>query len=103
LYRGISSDLTGIYNVAGDGTLSLRELARRAGKPCLELPAWILRGALALLHALHLSPYGPEQVAFLRYRPVLANRALKEQFGFTPRDSSAEAFASYLNARLNSK
>jgi UDP-glucose 4-epimerase len=96
LYRGIVTDGSGIYNVAGDGTLTMRELAQRAGKPYVALPAWLLRAALSTLRALRLSPYGPEQVNFLRYRPVLSNRALKESFGFVPRRTSAEAFAHYL-------
>jgi len=45
-----------------------------------------------VLHPLGLSQYGPEQVDFLRYRPVLDNRRLKEVFGYVPRLSSAEVF-----------
>lgn len=82
----------GIFNVAGDGALTIEEIAARLGKRCLVLPAWLLEGALALLKALGLSQYGPEQVKFLRYRPVLANRRLKEVFGYVPRKTSAEAF-----------
>ncbi len=47
---------------------------------------------LAVLHPLGLSRYGPEQVDFLRYRPVLDNRRLKEVFGYLPRLTSAEVF-----------
>ncbi len=47
---------------------------------------------LALLHPLGLSQYGPEQVNFLRYRPVLDNRRLKEVFGYVPSLTSAEVF-----------
>lgn len=82
----------GVYNMAGDGALAIDEIAGRLGKRCVALPAGVLRAALALLHALHLSRYGPEQVNFLRYRPVLANRRLKEVFGYRPRLSSAEVF-----------
>ena len=41
----------------------------------------------------------PEQVDFLRYRPVLANRRLKEEFGYTPRFTSREAFVAFLDAQ----
>jgi UDP-glucose 4-epimerase len=97
--HAITSDRTGIYNVAGDGALSIREIAARLGKRCIELPPGLLAGALALLHPLGLSRYGPEQVNFLRYRPVLANRRLKEEFGYVPRLSSAETFELYRRAR----
>jgi UDP-glucose 4-epimerase len=82
----------GVYNLAGDGALAIDEIARRLGKRCVALPAWLLRGALAVLHALGLSRYGPEQVGFLRYRPVLSNRRLKQAFGYVPRLSSEQAF-----------
>jgi UDP-glucose 4-epimerase len=43
--------------------------------------------------------YGPEQVDFLRYRPVLSNRRLKEEFGFTPRKTSRQVFEFFLAER----
>jgi UDP-glucose 4-epimerase len=82
----------GIYNVAGDGALSLEEIASRLGKRCVSVPPGLLRLVLALLHPLGLSRYGPEQVNFLRYRPVLDNRRLKERFGYVPKLSSTEVF-----------
>jgi UDP-glucose 4-epimerase len=82
----------GIYNVAGDGALGVREIAARLGKRCITLPPSLLRAALAVLHPLGLSQYGPEQVNFLRYRPVLDNRRLKEVFGYVPRLTSAQVF-----------
>jgi len=82
----------GIYNVAGDGALGIQEIAARLGKRCITIPPGVLRAALAVLHPLGLSQYGPEQVDFLRYRPVLDNRRLKEVFGYVPQLSSAEVF-----------
>jgi UDP-glucose 4-epimerase len=82
----------GIYNVAGDGALSIQEIAARLGKRCITLPPGLLRAVLAVLHRLGFSQYGPEQVDFLRYRPVLDNRRLKEVFGYVPQLSSAEVF-----------
>jgi UDP-glucose 4-epimerase len=82
----------GIYNVAGDGALTIQQIAARLGKRCITIPPGALRAVLAVLHPLGLSQYGPEQVDFLRYRPVLDNRRLKEVFGYVPRLSSAEVF-----------
>jgi UDP-glucose 4-epimerase len=93
--HAIRSDAAGIYNVAGDGALGIHEIAARLGKRCVTLPPGLLRAALALLHPLRLSRYGPEQVDFLRFRPVLDNRRLKEQLGYRPRMSSAEVFDFY--------
>ena len=43
--------------------------------------------------------YGPEQVNFLRYRPVLSNRRLKEVFGYTPQKTTSEVFQFFLECR----
>lgn len=92
ILHAISTDKTGIYNVAGDGALTIAEIASRLGKRCIVLPAWLIAAALAVLKQLHLTQYGPEQVDFLRYRPVLDNRMLKQEFGYVPRKTSSEVF-----------
>ncbi|MFI8380889.1 SDR family oxidoreductase [Pseudomonas sp. NPDC079086] len=97
--RGLRQQSAGIFNLAGDGALSLKEIAELLGKPYRALPAWLIRTALRVLKPLGLSPYGPEQVDFLRYRPVLSNRRLKQDFGFSPRYSSREAFVAFLRAQ----
>ncbi|QBK04664.1 NAD-dependent epimerase/dehydratase family protein [Hylemonella gracilis] len=89
----------GCYNLAGDGALPLREIARRLGKPLRVLPAALLQAALAVGHALRVSRYGPEQLDFLRYRPVLLNTALKTEFGYVPAKTSSEAFDAFVAAR----
>jgi len=97
--HAIFSGRDGIYNVAGDGALGIEEIARRLGKRCLVIPPGLLRAVLAVLHPLRLSRYGPEQVDFLRYRPVLDNRRLKEEFGYVPKLTSAEVFDLFRKAR----
>jgi UDP-glucose 4-epimerase len=99
MLEAVYSDKAGVYNVAGDGAIGIGEIAARLGKRCVILPAWLLQAALALLKPLGLTQYGPEQVNFLRYRPVLANRRLKEVFGYVPQKTSAEVFEFYLAAR----
>ncbi|WP_439519700.1 SDR family oxidoreductase [Hydrogenophaga sp.] len=89
----------GCYNLAGDGALSLFEIARRLNKQPRVLPAGVLRLALRVGSALGLTRYGPEQLDFLRYRPVLLNTALKQRFGYTPQKTSAEAFEAFVAAR----
>ncbi|MCR2763967.1 SDR family oxidoreductase [Microbacterium sp. zg.B48] len=94
--RAATDGPPGIYNVAGDGRVTVREIAARLGKPVLTVPAGVLGFALRVGRMLHLTVHGPEQVGFLRYRPVLANDALKRDFGFTPTRTSREAFEEYL-------
>lgn len=97
--KGLEKGASGIFNLAGDGALSLREIAQILRKPYRPLPAGLIQGVLRVLKPLRLSQYGPEQVDFLRYRPVLANRRLKEEFGYTPRYTSREAFIAFLDAQ----
>ncbi|MGH8528783.1 MAG: NAD-dependent epimerase/dehydratase family protein [Nevskiales bacterium] len=99
IVQGVLKEAEGIYNLAGDGAISLREIAALLRKPYLPLPAGLLGAALALLKPLGLSAYGPEQVRFLRYRPVLANDKLKREFGYTPRKSSRDCFIEYARSR----
>lgn len=89
----------GCFNLAGDGALPLPEIARRLGKPLLALPAGLLRAGLAAGQLLRLTRYGPEQLDFLRYRPVLLNTALKQDLGYVPTKTSAQAFEAFVAAR----
>ena len=63
------------------------------------LPAGLLRTALAVGSKLGLTRYGPEQLDFLRYRPVLLNKALKEKLGYVPAKTSAQALDALIAAR----
>ncbi len=96
LVKGVREETTGIYNLVGGGTTTLPAIANRLRVPFVPLPGWLLRSALALLHPLGASQYGPEQVEFLRHRPVLSNTRLITEFGYTPRLRSDEVFEHYL-------
>lgn len=89
----------GCYNLAGDGALTIHQIAARLGKRTSELPAGLLRAALAVGSRLGLTRYGPEQLDFLRYRPVLLNTALKQRLGYVPARTSAQALDALIAAR----
>ena len=99
LIEGIKTTKTGIYNLVGDGTLSLREMAGLISKPYVSLPASVMRVALSIANTLGLSQYGPEQLDFIRYRPVLSNERLKSEFGYMPGKTSRECFVEYAKHR----
>ncbi len=103
IIKGIHEGGAGIYNMAGDGFLTMREIAAMMHKPFIPMPVGLVTGALWLLKLLGLTQYGPEQVNFLRYRPVLSNKRLKEEFGYMPRKTSREVFEYYLEARHNGR
>ncbi|HEY1091419.1 MAG TPA: SDR family oxidoreductase [Burkholderiaceae bacterium] len=97
--HALDSGIAGCFNLAGDGALGVREIARRLGKPTLEFPAALLQMALWVGSRLGVSRYGPEQLDFLRYRPVLLNTRLKNELGFVPGKTSEQAFAAFVAAR----
>lgn len=99
MVRGATDGPPGIVNLAGEGSLGVRDIARELGKPVVTVPAGVLSAALRVARALRLTPHGPERVGFLRYRPVLDATALREQFGYTPALTSLEAFRCYLAHR----
>lgn len=87
----------GIYNVAGNGAMTMKEMSQILQKPLKELPAKVLKGAFKVLHPLKLSKHGPIAISFLQYRPVLDNEKLKSNFGYQPKKSSKEAFEYFLS------
>jgi len=165
--KGIMEDKTGIYNLAGDGALTMKQIAGILEKryvavsdTLLEklfglfqkikgfqsdmkksipsiigpvimnfqlvqdmLTGFLPRSVHPLVEKLHkaqnqlgqilpenigplfellndnLPPYGPEQVVFLKYRPVLSNQKLKNEFGYTPLKTSEDVFRFYLDTR----
>lgn len=97
--QGVRTGAAGIFNLAGDGVVTMKQIARLLGKVYLPLPTGLVQGALWVLKRLGLTQYGPEQVNFLRYRPVLDNQRLKEEFGYTPRKTSRQVFDLFLEGR----
>lgn len=99
IVKGVLERREGIYNLAGDGVLTLREIAALLGKPCIQIPPALLAAALRVLRPLGLTQYGPEQVNFLRYRPVLSNLRLKTEFQYTPQKTTRETFEFYARSK----
>lgn len=102
LIEGAVGPITGQFNLAGDGTLTMREIAQMLNKPYLPLPELLVKAALAIVKPLGLSQYGPEQTRFIKYRPVLDNSKLKLTFSHQPTYNSQEALAAFLQAKPSS-
>ncbi|MFY0641369.1 MAG: NAD-dependent epimerase/dehydratase family protein [Bermanella sp.] len=96
LIEAAKSNVEGVFNVAGDGTLTLKEIAAHLNKPYLSIPSWFLRAALFVFKKLRLSQYGPEQVKFIEFRPVLSNQKIKQKFTHQPEKTTEQAFLSFI-------
>lgn len=97
---GVRRSAEGVYNLAGDGALTPEEIASLLGKPLRKPPVWLVKVLLGIGYSLRLTDKQPGQVMFLQYRPVLLNRRLKEELGFVPEKTSAEAFTHFAREAL---
>lgn len=97
--RAVTGEVTGIFNVAGDGALTIDEIAARLGRGTIAVPEPLMKVVLGVGRRLGVSRYGPEQTVFLAHRPVLDNTRLRTVLGYVPEKSSAEAFDAWRVAR----
>ncbi len=91
----------GPVNVAGDGSVSLSRLLRRAGRIPVPVPAQLFGAALGAAARLGLARLPPEAVMWLRNGLTVDNHRLTDEVGFRPR-STADAvddFVSELRVR----
>ncbi len=96
IIEGLKGPITGPFNVAGDGVMTMKDIAKRLNKIYLPLPPLLIQAALAIAKPLGLTQYGPEQVKFIKYRPVLANDKIKSTFTHRARYSTAQALDAFL-------
>lgn len=101
ILHGIRTGASGIYNLAGDGALTIDEVAKILEKPVLRVPAWVVMAGLWAGKKLQMTQHSPTQVNFLRYRPVLSNRRLKGELGYTPAKTSEEVFRYFVHHSRN--
>jgi UDP-glucose 4-epimerase len=92
------TNLSGIYNVAGDGRLPWSEVAGIAGKRTYPLPPLLTGLAVAPLARFDLLEIPPELLALMRYGRGVDNRRLKRA-GFEYRYTTAGAVESFARAR----
>ena len=95
IIEGINSKITGEYNIAADGILSMAEIAKKIDKFYLPLPALLMQLLLTIAKPLGLTQYGPEQIKFIKYRPVLSNEKIKACFKHQPRYTTEQALDAY--------
>ena len=94
---GVTHSKTGVYNVAGDGCVSVDEIGQMFAKPVVHVPVWVLRTILSITKPLGVTRYGPDQIRFMQYRPVLSNQKLQTEFGRPMEKSSQEALQFFID------
>lgn len=92
-------NLTGAYNLSGDGVLTLKEIAKQLNRRYIELPKKPYESLIGVLRFLRLSKFNPYQVNLMCYRPVLENAKLKKNFEHLPSKNSEEVFQIYKSSK----
>jgi UDP-glucose 4-epimerase len=87
----------GVYNLAGDGLMTLRECAEVAALSIRRMPLWLYRLLARVTWALRIGESPPGQIEFALHPWVVSNEKLKGT-GWKPRHTSREAFEIALRA-----
>ncbi len=93
----LENNLSGIYNVAGDGLLPWTEVARLCGKRTFPFPPFMGSAMLWPARRLGLADLPEEYMTLLRYGRGVDNRRLKEA-GFEYEYTSAQAIRAFVEA-----
>jgi UDP-glucose 4-epimerase len=88
----------GAYNIAGDGEISLSEVAKSLGARPVRVPAATARAASAALTRLPFLPSALEPVHVLRTSVVMDTRKAKSALGWTPKFTAAETLRALTDA-----
>jgi UDP-glucose 4-epimerase len=88
----------GAYNAAGDGVMTIREMASALGNMTLPLPyylVYVLNNIAWLLRLTFLSEFPSPYLAMIRYSWVASCDKLKRATGYTFRYDTRQAFADF--------
>ncbi len=89
------SDVSGTFNVAGDGILMLTQAIRRLNKPSVALPSFAVGRLGSVLRQARVADFSPEQLGFLTFGRGVDTTRMRQELGFEPRFSTASAFADF--------
>ncbi len=91
---------SGVYNVAGRGTIRWSEMATAHGRRLIALPAPLLYGLTELTWRLRLQSDSPASgLDFIRYPWTVSTEKIERELGVKFRHSSAEAWEGFVRRR----
>src|SRR6478735_2719932 len=92
------TEVTGTFNVAGDGIITLAQAVRRLGRPSPPLPGFAVPSFGSAIRQTRRADFSPEQVAFLTFGRGLDTTRMRSMLGFEPSYTTAEAFDDFAAA-----
>ncbi|TCP53096.1 UDP-glucose 4-epimerase [Tamaricihabitans halophyticus] len=99
LERATLTSKPGVFNVAGDGVLTLSQAIRRARRVELPVPKSVLPMTGRMFRGLPLVDFSADQLQLLSFGRVVDTTRLKRDFGYTPGYTTGEAFDDYVTGR----
>ena len=94
LHLALFAEVSGAFNVVGDGVISLSGLVRWSGGAVVPLPGPLARAAIRGLEAGGVATVPPALLDFLHYSWVADGARAQDELGFVPRYASKDAAAS---------
>ncbi|MDT4912953.1 MAG: UDP-glucose 4-epimerase [Pseudonocardiales bacterium] len=86
----------GVFNVAGEGAVSLSQIVRRAGKLRVPVPGRAMGLAGMLVRNSGVLDVAAEETRFLNFGRVVDTTRLHEEFGYAPRHTTTETVDDYV-------
>ena len=93
--HAVLTDTPGTFNLAGDGVILLSQALRRIGRTSVPVPRFAISGFGKMIRGAGLSDFSPEQVGFLTFGRGVDTSRMREELGFHPKFTTAEAFADF--------
>jgi nucleoside-diphosphate-sugar epimerase len=88
----------GVYNLAGDGTMTMSDLARALGWYSVPVPDLALGAAAELVARLPFMPAEAQWIESLRHPVLMDTTRAREQLGWRPQHDAAETLEAMVTA-----
>jgi nucleoside-diphosphate-sugar epimerase len=88
----------GVYNLAGDGTMTMSDLARALGWYSVPVPDLALGAAAELVARLPFMPAEAQWIESLRHPVLMDTTRAREQLGWRPEHDAAETLEAMVTA-----
>jgi UDP-glucose 4-epimerase len=89
-------DARGVYNIAGDGIVSLAQIMNMTRRIFVRVPAPVLYNYTNARWYLRLSPIPAAMTRLLKYSIIVSTKKAEKDLVFFPRMTSKDAFESYI-------
>ena len=96
-YLAARSDREGVYNIAGDGTLTYPEIAELMNKKIILLPFGMLSALANVGKRLRVSPVSATTLNFIRNPIIVDPSNFNRQFNFKPQYDTRQALMQFYN------